>query len=159
MKTIFDLAHDFLSQPSIAVVGISSSRQTVANGVYKKLKKGNRKTFAVGKNTASFDGDSCYPALSSLPAAVDGVFIAAKPENTEHVIEECIRLNIPRIWIHNMGGTSKSDSCISAAAMARCKEKNIAVIPGACPMMFVNDADGFHKCVRWFLRVSGNLKM
>ena len=38
MKTISVLAQEFLSQKTIAVVGVSAKKETPANAVYKKLK-------------------------------------------------------------------------------------------------------------------------
>jgi predicted CoA-binding protein len=159
METIASLVDEFLSQPAIAVVGISSSKQTVANGVYKKLKAQKRTVFAVGKNTSSFGDDRCYPDLASLPAPVHGVFIAVKKENTGQIIDECIKLGIPRVWMHNFSGTSfSSGSSATPDIVQKCRDHNISVIPGACPMMFVDNADVGHKCIRWFLNVTGKLK-
>lgn len=157
METIATLAHDFLSQPSIAVVGISSSKQTVANGVYKKLRPGKRTLFAVGKHTTAFEGDRCYPGLASIPVPVDGVFVAASPENINRVVDECIALHIPRLWIHHMGGTM-NDTVVSSSVRQRCSVHSITLIPGACPMMFVEDSDFGHRCIRWFLNASGKLR-
>ncbi|MFA6455487.1 MAG: CoA-binding protein [Bacteroidota bacterium] len=156
METINSLAADFLSQPAIAVVGISSKRQTVANGVYSKLKSGPRTVYAVGKNTMTFNNDPCFANLAALPSPVQGVFIAARPENTEQVIDDCIALHIPRIWIHHMGGTT--GSTISPQSLQKCRDHHITVIPGACPMMFVEGADIFHRCTKWILNISRKLK-
>jgi len=35
------------------------------------------------------------------------------------------------------------------------QELGLTVIPGSCPMMFCEPVDIAHKCMRWFLRVSG----
>ena len=158
MDTLSSLARDFLAQKSIAVVGISSSKQTVANGVLKKLKSDGRKIYAVGKNTASFDNDVCYPDLASLPAAVDGVFAAASPDNIDRVLKDCIALKIPRLWIHNMSGTMNA-AAVPPELRQRCRDHSIALIPGACPMMFVENADFGHKCFRWFLTAAGKMKV
>ncbi|MDD8017570.1 MAG: CoA-binding protein [Bacteroidota bacterium] len=166
METIPSVAKEFLSQQRLAVVGISSSKQTVANGVYKKLKNGTRTVYAVGKNTSTFENDTCYPNLASLPSPVDGVFIAVKNDNTEQVVDECIALHIPRVWMHDMSGITKMSgaatprgSSVSVQAVQKCREHNIAVIPGACPMMFLDDADFGHKCFKWFLSITGKLKV
>jgi hypothetical protein len=87
---------------------------------------------------------------------VQGVFVAARRENTERVIDECIALNIPRIWIHNMAGTA--GAVISPQSIQKLKDHRIDVIPGACPMMFVDGADIFHRCAKWILNLSGKLK-
>jgi predicted CoA-binding protein len=142
MESTSTLINEFLRLPSVAVVGISSNRQTIANAVYKKLRNGRRTVYAVGRNSSSFDGDQCYPDLASLPAPANGVFIAARPENVEQLIDDCIAGNIERVWIHNI---------------QKCRDHGIALIPGACPMMFVDDADVGHRCIKWFLSVTGRL--
>ena len=158
MKTIKALTEDFLSQKTIAVVGISLRKQTVANGVYKKLKSEKRTVFPIGRNTEIFENEKCFSSLSDLPQKVDGVFIAANKENIEQTIRECISLSIPRIWIHNAGGITKTPD-ISLELLSECKNKSITIIPGACPMMFVDNADFGHKCMKWVLAAMGKMKM
>ncbi len=46
---------------------------------------------------------------------------------------------------------------VSPEAVKLCRENNIAVIPGDCPMMFCEPVDFGHKCMRWSLRLIGNL--
>lgn len=147
---------EFLRQPSIAVAGISSTKQTVANVVCITLRKGQRTVYAVGRNSPTFQNEPCYRTLASLPAPVQGVFVAARPENTEQLIDECIALHIPRVWIHNIGGTSLS-SIVPSSIINKCRENGIALIPGACPMMYVENADIGHRCMKWFLSITGRL--
>lgn len=159
MDSIASLAQDFLSLPAVAVVGISSSKQTVANVVFKKLLAGRTSVYPVGRNSALFENVTCYPDLASLPAPVQGVFIAVRPENIPSVIEQCIALKVTHVWLHNSGGTSLPAAMNETRrAVEQCRSNNIAVIPGACPMMFVKDADLGHRCMKWFLSVTGNLK-
>ena len=46
---------------------------------------------------------------------------------------------------------------VSEPAAQYCREHGIAVIPGGCPMMFCEPVDFGHKCIRFFLRLSGGL--
>jgi hypothetical protein len=46
---------------------------------------------------------------------------------------------------------------MSESAVAFCREKGIAVIPGSCPMMFCEPVDVAHRCMRWFFKVTGKL--
>ncbi len=150
---------DFLSLPSIAIVGISSKEQSVANLICRKLRTAGRTVYAVGRNTTAYDGSPCYPDLASLPAPIQGVFIAVKPEHTGSIIDQCITLKITHVWMHNSGGTALSSrSSATLAAIQKCRDNNISFIPGACPMMFVSNADFGHRCMKWFLSVTGNLK-
>ncbi len=162
MNTLITLANEFLSQRTIAVVGISSNQQAVANHIYKKLKSTQRSVVAIHPRLMTFDGDICYPNLQSVPQNIDAVFIAAKPENSDRIIDDCIALNIPRVWMHYSFGLqhsskSSANSSVSSNAVERCRQHNITVIPGACPMMFLDERDPFHSCLRWILSVTGKL--
>ena len=164
MNTITTLANDFLSQPTIAIIGISSKQNALANLLYKKLKTPERSVIAIHPTLTKFDGDICYPNLQSVPQKINGVFIAAKPENTERIVADCIALNIPRVWMHYSFGTQHTSktsaiSSVSSKAVEQCRLHNIAVIPGACPMMFLESRDPFHSCLRWFLSVTGKLNV
>lgn len=46
---------------------------------------------------------------------------------------------------------------ISPAAVEYCREHDISVIAGACPMMYGPGADFGHTCMRWILGISGQL--
>ena len=162
MKTISGLAQEFLSQKTIAVVGVSAKKETPANAVYKKLKSQHRTVVPVNPHLETYDGDPCYRDLGSIPVFVDAVFISTRPEVTEQIVERCIDRKIPRVWMHHSFGirgpkTSSSISSVSHRAVERCRENNIDVIAGACPMMFIDQADGFHKFLRWFLSATGKL--
>jgi predicted CoA-binding protein len=148
----------FLQLPSVAVVGISGSKQTVANAVVKKLRNGSRTVYGVGRSTPHFEGQPCYPSLASLPVSVQGVFAAVRPENIAAVADECIAAGVRYLWLHNMGGTTLPSSSPLIPMIERCRAAGMTVIPGACPMMFVPDADLGHRCIKWFLSVSGGLR-
>jgi predicted CoA-binding protein len=164
MNTITALVKEFLSQPTIAVVGVSTKKETPANAVYKKLKSQHRTVVPVNPHLETYDGDPCYGDLGSVPVFVDAVFISTRPEVTEQIVEQCIDRKIPRIWMHNSmgihrGTTASTVSSVSHRAVERCRENNIAVIAGACPLMFIDQADGFHKFLKWILSISGKLKL
>lgn len=44
---------------------------------------------------------------------------------------------------------------VSEQAIQLCRENNIKVIPGGCPMMFCELIDIAHKCLRWLLNLTG----
>jgi len=158
MTSVSEQIDSFLHLSSIAVIGISSAKPTVANAVLKKLRNGSRTVFGIGRSTPQFEGETCYPSLASLPAPVQGVFVAARPENIASVAEECIAAKVQYLWIHNMGGTALPSSSPLTPVIERCRAAGMTVIPGACPMMFIPDADLGHRCIKWFLSVTGGLR-
>jgi uncharacterized protein len=46
---------------------------------------------------------------------------------------------------------------VSPAAVEYCRQRDISVIAGACPMMFGDGVDFGHACMRWVLKVTGGL--
>ncbi|MBI5094413.1 MAG: CoA-binding protein [Candidatus Hydrogenedentes bacterium] len=146
---------DFLAQKRIAVAGVSSGKGIPANAIYCRLRDTGHTVFAVNPSRTTAEGDPCYPDLQSLPEKVDAVVAATSPKGTESIVQQCVALGIPRVWIHQSlksFGTSVSDE-----AVRLCRENNITVIPGGCPMMFCEPVDVAHKCMRWLSRVTGNL--
>jgi predicted CoA-binding protein len=165
MSTIDSLTNDFLAQKRIAVAGVSRTREDAANLIYRKLRGAGYQVFAINPNTTTFDGDPCYPDLRSLPERVDGVVIVTRPAITEQLVRQCVELGIPRVWMHCSLGTrpklgkklAESITSVSPEAVRLCRENNITVIPGGCPMMFCEPVDFGHKCMRWSLRLIGSL--
>ena len=103
----------------------------------------------------------CYPDLKSITEKIDGVVIVTKPTLTEKIVEDCISSGVTRVWMHNMMGKKGSDkpmSSISEKAVQMCRENNIKVISGGCPMMFCEPVDFGHKCLRGITRLTGGFR-
>jgi predicted CoA-binding protein len=144
---------DFLSQKRLAVAGVSRDSDIPANAIYKKLRENGYEVYAVNPRAQEVEGDSCYPDLKSVPAALQGVVVATPPQAAESVVRECVDLHIGRVWMHRSFGAGS----VSDAAEALCREAGLAVIPGGCPMMFLEPVDLGHRCFRWFLRAARKL--
>jgi predicted CoA-binding protein len=147
---------DFLAQKRIAVVGVSrdNSRHPAANLIYRRLKKGGHEVFPVNPHMQTFEGDRCYPDLQSIPGGADGVVIITRPETTERIVRECGDAGVRRVWMHQSIGKGSS---VSPQAVEYCRQHDISVIAGACPMMYGAGVDFGHTCMRWILRFTGGL--
>lgn len=151
MLTLKEAAQEFLAQKRIAVAGVSRSSDAAANAIYKKLRNSGYEVFPVNPNAAEVEGDPCYPTLAAIPGGVEAVVIATHPNVTAQVVRECAALGIKRLWMHRSFGQGSVDD----EAVRLCAELGLNVIPGSCPMMFCEPVDVGHKCLRWFLQVSG----
>ena len=152
MPTLTESVDEFLAQKRIAVVGVSRKGDIPANSVYKKLRGAGYEVFATNPNATEVEGDTCYPDLKSIPGGVDGVFIGTTPQITDEIVHECADLGITRVWMHRSFG----EGSVSETAVAYCRENNINIIPGGCPMMFL-EPDIAHRCMRWFLNMTGGI--
>ncbi|MCA1802786.1 MAG: CoA-binding protein [Rhodothermaceae bacterium] len=162
MENNKELIADFLAQKNIAVAGISLSRDTPANIIFKKMKKAGYTVFPVNPKGGTFMEQSCYSNLGSIHPKPDGVVIVTRPGVTAELVDECIRLGIPRVWIHNMMGTVNNGkpgnaSSVDIDAVQKGREAGLKVISGSCPMQFVPPVDIFHRCIRWISDKTGKL--
>jgi len=154
MSLIDVMAAEFLAQERIAVAGVSRhDANAPANLIYRKLRSAGRRVFALNPQASSVEGETCYATLHAIPGGVDLVVVATPPQAAEMVVRECAELGIPRVWLHRSIGQGS----VTPEAVALCQERGIRVIPGACQMMFCQPVDFPHKCMRWVLRVTGNL--
>ncbi|MFI4935529.1 MAG: CoA-binding protein [Caulobacterales bacterium] len=147
---------DFLAQKRIAVVGVSrdGARRSAASAIYRRLKGAGHEVFPVNPNLEAYEGDVCYPDLKAIPGGVDGVVVVTRPQVTDEIARQCGEAGVKRVWMHQ---SSASASSVSPAAVEYCRQAGISVIPGACPMMYGENVDFGHKCMRWMLKLSGGL--
>ena len=158
MPKIDNLVKDFLAQKKIAVVGVSDQRETGCNLGYRKFKQEGYTVYGVNPRITSFEGDPCYPDLTSIPEKPDAVFILANPKVTEHIVQQCIDLGIKRVWMHCMMGTkpglAAGMTSVSQDAVQMCRENGITVIPGSCPNQYLKPDFG-HRMMRVIFRTLG----
>jgi predicted CoA-binding protein len=158
MTTTLEMkVHDFLAQRRIAVVGVSrdSGHHPAGNLIYDRLKKTGHDVFPVNPHMQTFEGDRCYPDLQSIPGGVDGAVIITRPETTEQIVRNCNEAGVRRVWMHQSIGSKGSS--VSPEAVEYCRQHDISVIAGACPMMYGDGVDFGHACMRWFLGFTGGL--
>jgi len=154
--TLHTKVNDFLAQKRIAVAGVSRNQihHPVGNLIYERLKKTGHEVFAVNPHMETFEGERCYPDVRSIPGGVDGVVIITRPEVTERIVHDCADAKVRRVWMHQSLGQGTS---VSPDAVEYCRQHDISVIAGACPMMFGPGADFGHTCMRWALALTGKL--
>lgn len=162
MAKIDELVQDFLSQKSIAVVGVSDKRDTGCNLNYEKFKANGYRVYAVNPRIAVYDGATCYPDLNSIPEKPGAVFIMTNPKVSGEIVRQCVHLGIKHVWMHCLMGTKPGlyarKTSVSQPAVEMCRANGIAVIPGTCPNQFLKP-DFAHGIMRRLWRVCGFLRM
>jgi len=147
-----NLAQDFLAQKRIAIVGVTRDAKGWGRTLYDEFKKRGYDTYAINPARA-IAGIQCYGALRELPKKPDGVLLVVPPNVTEQVVREVAELGIPRVWMHRGGGTG----AVSEPAIQFCREKNIAVVYGVCPFMYLQPQGFGHKLHYMFAKWFGGL--
>lgn len=147
MKTSQTAIYEFLSQRSIAVVGVSRTGKKMGNAIHKTLKEKGYKVFPIHPEAESIEGDRCYRAFGELPEKVSGVVICVPPVQTEIVLKQAFEAGINHVWMQQ--GSE------SYAAIRYCEKNGMNAVHGQCIMMFIEPVESFHKFHRWVLKLVG----
>jgi predicted CoA-binding protein len=135
---------DFLAQHRIAFVGASREPKQFANSVYRHLRDGGRELVPIHREAPTVDGDRAYVSVRDLPQPVDGLVVMLPPGPALDVVLEAIDAGVPRIWLHRGAG----QGAVSSEAVEACHRAGVAVVDGACPMMFATPVGFVHQLHR-----------
>jgi predicted CoA-binding protein len=156
------LVEEFLAQEKIAIVGVSDLRETGCNAAYHRFKESGYSVSGVNPRISTFEGDPCYPDLTSIPEKPEAVFIFANPKVTDQIVQQCVDLGVKHVWMHCLMGTkpglAASMTSVSPEAVQLCRENGITVIPGTCPNQFLKPDFG-HRMMRVIFRTLGFLRV
>ena len=140
---------EFVSQPAIAVAGISRGGKKFGNAVCRELKAKGYRVYPIHPSADAIDGEPCYPSFAALPEPVGGVVISVKPKVAEQVVRDAAAAGIRRVWLQQGAG--------SPAALSICEQAGISVVSGECILMFAEPVASIHKLHRWIWRIIGRL--
>lgn len=162
MANVDPLVQEFLAQKKIAVVGVSDRRETGCNTAYRKFREAGYQVSPVNPHLTQYEGAECYPDLRSIPHIPDAVFILANPQVTDQIVQQCVDLGIKHVWMHCMMGVKpglgQNMTSVSQAAVQKCRENGIQVIPGTCPNQYLKPDLG-HAMMRRLFGLFGFLNV
>lgn len=141
----------FLDDKDVAIVGASEKRDNFGRSIMVELSKSGYRVHPVNPNCEEVEGVKCVPSVRELPEQVKGVILAIPAALSEEVVSQCAGTPVRRIWmIKGMGKGAYSEK-----AHELCKENNIDVVYGFCPMMFFGK--GFHQFHLWLRKTFSTL--
>jgi predicted CoA-binding protein len=146
-------AKAFLSAGRIAVVGASDEPKNFGRAIAAALRDHGIDTVAVHPKATSVAGVPCYRSVAAVPGRVDGVIVMVPSESAAGVVRACVDRGVPRVWLFKGAGPG----AVSDEAVQLCRDHDIAVIPGACPLMFLEPVRGVHKVHRALRRANRSL--
>ena len=151
MTTLAALATEFLAQRRIALVGVSRDPRDLSRAVFRELRQRGYDVVPVHPELDSVDGLPCVRRVQDATPRVDGALVMTPPAATERVARDCVEAGVARVWMHRGAGTGS----VSAAAVAYCRERGMAVVDGACPFMFLPGSALPHRAHGFLLRCFG----
>jgi len=120
-----DALRDLLGRVrTIAVVGLSPKADRPSYGVARALQRFGYRIVPVRPATAEVLGEKAYATLADIPFPVDLVDIFRAAEHLPEVVEACIAIGAPAIWIQ--------EDIVNEAAAERARAAGLTVVMDRC---------------------------
>ncbi|TCV85136.1 CoA-binding protein [Sulfurirhabdus autotrophica] len=108
----------------IAVVGLSPNVSRPSFGVAKAMQGFGYTIVPVRPKVSEVLGQKAYATLAEVPGSIDIVDVFRAAEHIDAIVEECIALKIPAIWIQ--------DGIINEPAAERARDAGMVVVMDRC---------------------------
>lgn len=149
------VAASVLLGPRIAVVGASEGPGNFGRTICRALRDGGVEAVPVHPTAAKVDGERCYPTLDDVPGPVDAVVVVVAAPTSVDVVRDCARLGVGKVWLfQGLGGPGAA----SEEAVRTAEALGLEVVPGACPLMFLDPVGWFHRIHRAGRRATGSIR-
>lgn len=114
----------------IAVVGLSADPARPSHGVARSLQRFGYRIIPVTPGAEEILGERCVPSLDRLGEVlapderVDLVQVFRRPEHVAAIVDDCIRLGLPAVWLQ--------DGVVDAAAAGRARAAGLFTVMDRC---------------------------
>ena len=142
---------DFLDLKRIALIGASRDGKSYSRNVMKDFQRRGYQIIPVNPAAGEIEGLPCVPRISDVSPLPDGALIVTAAESCEPRVRECLDAGVKRIWVRGMPGTKS----VSKEVVSLCAERNVSLIEGYCPLMFLPGTLFFHRIHGFFSRLAG----
>ena len=109
---------------SIAVVGLSPKPDRPSYKVASALQRFGYRIIPVRPMAKEILGEKVYPDLASVPEKIDLVDVFRAPDQVDEVIDACIALRVPAVWLQ--------DGVVNEAAAQRARDAGLTVVMDRC---------------------------
>ena len=109
---------------TIAVVGLSPSPIRPSHGVARALQGFGYRIIPVNPTVVEVLGEKACPSLRDLPEPVDLVDVFRESSHVAGIVDDCIALKLPAIWLQ--------DGVIDEAAALRARAAGLTVVMDRC---------------------------
>jgi predicted CoA-binding protein len=109
---------------SIAVVGLSPRPERPSHRIARRLQEWGYRVFPVRPGSAAVLGEKAYARLADLPQKPDLVNVFRSAAQVGKVVDECIALGLPAIWIQQ--------GIVDEQAAARARAAGMFVVMDRC---------------------------
>lgn len=120
-----DARRDLLKNvKTIAVLGLSPKPDRPSFVVARAMQRFGYRIVPVRPATAEVLGEKAYAKLDEVPDKIDLVDVFRAAEHLDAIVDECIALKIPAIWIQ--------EGIVNEAAAQRARDAGMTVVMDRC---------------------------
>jgi predicted CoA-binding protein len=112
---------------SIAILGLSETPGKPSHHVAEELQKFGYRIVPVNPTAKQILGERAWPDLAAALAGagpVDVVDVFRRPEHVAAIVEECIRLKVPALWLQ--------EGVVDEQAAAKARAAGLFVVMDRC---------------------------
>ena len=121
----------------IAVVGLSPKTDRPSYKVAAAMQRFGYRIIPVRPMVSEILGEQTYPDLASVPEKIDLVDVFRAPEQVGEVVDACIELKLPAIWLQegvvNEAAAQRAQVAGLTVVMDRCVYREYVRLFGAVP--------------------------
>ena len=132
-------------------MGVSHSPADFSRAVWREFRSRDYDVVPVNPSAEDIDGQRCYARIQDITPPVKAALLMTPPSVTAAVVRDCAEAGIGLIWMYRASGAG----AVSSAATGFCEARGITVIPGECPLMFLEHTAWIHRAHGWVRRVCG----
>ena len=109
---------------TIAVVGLSPNPERPSHRIARRLQQWGYRVVPVRPAVAEVLGEKAYARLSDVPVKIDLVDVFRAADRLGPVVDECIALHVPALWIQ--------EGIVNESVAARARAAGIKVVMDRC---------------------------
>lgn len=112
---------------TVVMLGLSETEGKPSNNVARHLQKFGYRVIPVNPSAGEILGERAWPDLESALAAVgpvDVVDVFRRPEHVAAIVDDCIRLKVPALWLQ--------EGVVDEAAAGRARAAGIFTVMDRC---------------------------
>ena len=149
-----ELVREFMAKKRIAIWGIEEGKADPGAFVASKFRKRGVEVIGVNPGFADDPSQQRASSLTRIEPPVEGVLVYVDRPQTMEAVDDCIEAGVPLVWLHD----ALSAGAATPEAIDKLTDAGCAVIPGLCPMFFLESIDPAHFCLKWVLKLTGKAK-
>lgn len=109
---------------TVAVVGLSDKPDRPSHGVARSLQSYGYRIVPVNPGLDRVLGETAVPSLNELPGRVDIVDVFRHPRHVPEIVDQCIELGLPALWLQ--------EGVVDAASAQRARDAGLTVVMDRC---------------------------